>query len=98
MLRHQLADAGLPRRGRTFDAKQKVRRHEQRLDTDDEPFVERSFVGLRPTRERGVLFDLSDGDWPAERVATFADLFAEFNSSVDALIRNDAAATPRENA
>jgi DNA-binding MarR family transcriptional regulator len=37
-------------------------------------------------------------DWPAERVATFADLFREFNSSIEALVRSDAAATPRENA
>jgi DNA-binding MarR family transcriptional regulator len=35
-------------------------------------------------------------DWPAERVASFADLFEEFNSSVEALLRNDSAATPRE--
>jgi len=47
---------------------------------------------------RHALLGEALGDWPAERVATFADLFAEFNSSVDALIRNDAAATPRENA
>jgi DNA-binding MarR family transcriptional regulator len=38
------------------------------------------------------------GDWPTERIATFADLFREFNSSVEALLRSDAAATPRENA
>ena len=37
-------------------------------------------------------------DWPAERVAAFADLFEEFNSSVEALLRSDSAATPRENA
>jgi DNA-binding MarR family transcriptional regulator len=36
------------------------------------------------------------GDWPAERVAAFADLFEEFNSSVEALLRSDSAATPRE--
>jgi DNA-binding MarR family transcriptional regulator len=35
-------------------------------------------------------------NWPAERVAAFADLFEEFNSSVEALLRNDSAATPRE--
>jgi DNA-binding MarR family transcriptional regulator len=35
-------------------------------------------------------------NWPAERVAVFADLFAEFNSSVEALLRSDSAATPRE--
>ncbi|GAB2596512.1 hypothetical protein Aab01nite_71800 [Paractinoplanes abujensis] len=32
-------------------------------------------------------------DWPAERIATFAGLFSEFNSSVEAQL-----ATPRENA
>ena len=37
-------------------------------------------------------------EWPPERVDTFAGLFAEFNSSVEALLRSDSAATPRENA
>jgi DNA-binding MarR family transcriptional regulator len=37
-------------------------------------------------------------DWPSERVDAFADLFAEFNSSVEALLRSDSAATSRENA
>ena len=49
-------------------------------------------------------------DWPPERVDLFADLFAEFNSSVEAHLRNDpatsadtctgsaGAASPRENA
>ena len=37
-------------------------------------------------------------DWPPERVDVFADLFAEFNSSVEALLRSDSAATSRENA
>ncbi len=37
-------------------------------------------------------------DWPPERVDAFAGLFAEFNSSVEALLRSDSAATPRENA
>jgi DNA-binding MarR family transcriptional regulator len=37
-------------------------------------------------------------DWPAERVATLAHLFAEFNSSIEALLRPDVAATARENA
>jgi DNA-binding MarR family transcriptional regulator len=32
--------------------------------------------------------------WPAERIAAFADLFEEFNSSVEALIRAEPAATP----
>jgi len=38
------------------------------------------------------------GDWPPERVDTFAGLFAEFNSSVESLLRSDPAATSRENA
>ena len=37
-------------------------------------------------------------DWPPERVDAFAGLFAEFNSSVEALLRSDSAATSRENA
>ena len=37
-------------------------------------------------------------DWPSERVDAFADLFAEFNSSVETLLRSDSAATSRENA
>jgi DNA-binding MarR family transcriptional regulator len=43
---------------------------------------------------------LSDvlGAWPAERIAAFADLFEEFNSSVEAHLRSDLAATSRENA
>ena len=42
------------------------------------------------------------GDWPADRVAAFAGLFEQFNSSVEAHLRTDPAATPaatpRENA
>ena len=37
-------------------------------------------------------------DWPTERVDAFAGLFAAFNSSVEALLRSDSAATSRENA
>ena len=37
-------------------------------------------------------------DWPADRAATFAGLFSEFNSSVEAHLRSEPAATPRENA
>lgn len=37
-------------------------------------------------------------DWSAEEVATFTDLFAAFNNSIEALVRSDSAATPRENA
>jgi DNA-binding MarR family transcriptional regulator len=39
--------------------------------------------------------------WPPEQVTAFADLFAQFNSSVEALLRSDQAApttTPRESA
>ena len=36
-------------------------------------------------------------DWPPERVDAFAGLFAELNSSVEALLRSDSAATSREN-
>lgn len=38
--------------------------------------------------------------WPADRVVAFADLFEEFNRSVEALLRQEPAATPppRENA
>jgi DNA-binding MarR family transcriptional regulator len=32
--------------------------------------------------------------WPDERIAAFADLFEQFNSSVEALLRHDPAATP----
>ena len=47
---------------------------------------------------RHALLGEALGDWPAERVATFADLFAEFNSSVAALLRSDPAVSARENA
>jgi len=47
---------------------------------------------------RHALLSEALADWPAERVTTFADLFQEFNSSVEARLRSDAAATPRENA
>ena len=42
---------------------------------------------------------LSDAlsDWSPERITAFADLFTEFNSSVEALLRRDPAATSREN-
>jgi DNA-binding MarR family transcriptional regulator len=38
------------------------------------------------------------GGWSAEKVATFAGLFEEFNSSIEALGRRDSEATARENA
>jgi DNA-binding MarR family transcriptional regulator len=47
---------------------------------------------------RHALLSKALGAWPPERIAAFADLFAEFNSSVEALLRSDLAATPRENA
>ena len=37
-------------------------------------------------------------DWPSDRAAAFAGLFSEFNSSVEAHLRSEPAATPRENA
>ena len=37
-------------------------------------------------------------EWPVDRVAAFAGLFEEFNSSVEAQLRTEPAATPRENA
>ncbi len=37
-------------------------------------------------------------DWPADRVDAFTGLFEQFNSSVEAHLRADPAATPRENA
>jgi DNA-binding MarR family transcriptional regulator len=58
--------------------------------------------GLAACRElheaRNALIGEALSDWPAERVQTFIDLFHEFNSSVEALIRNDPAASARENA
>jgi DNA-binding MarR family transcriptional regulator len=51
---------------------------------------------LREARH-ALLSDALSG-WPAERVTAFADLFAEFNSSVEALLRSDAAVSARENA
>ena len=36
--------------------------------------------------------------WPPDRVDAFAGLFADFNDSVEALVRSDSAATSRENA
>lgn len=35
-------------------------------------------------------------EWPAERITAFTDLFEEFNSSIEALLRTDSAASPRE--
>jgi DNA-binding MarR family transcriptional regulator len=46
---------------------------------------------------RRAMLDQALSDWPSERVETFARLFADFNSSVEAFLRASAA-TPRENA
>jgi DNA-binding MarR family transcriptional regulator len=47
---------------------------------------------------RHALISRALADWSPERVDTFARLFAEFNGSVETLLRSDSAATPRENA
>jgi DNA-binding MarR family transcriptional regulator len=47
---------------------------------------------------RNALISKALSHWPAERVDTFARLFEEFNSSVEAHMRDDAAAPTRENA
>jgi DNA-binding MarR family transcriptional regulator len=51
---------------------------------------------LIEARQRWLRETLSD--WPADRIATFTDLFEEFNSSVEGHLHHDPAATPRENA
>jgi DNA-binding MarR family transcriptional regulator len=48
-------------------------------------------------KARHALLSQALSDWPPERITAFADLFTEFNSSVEALLRRDAAATSREN-
>ncbi len=52
----------------------------------------------RLVEARHALVGRALSDWPTERVDTFAGLFAAFNSSVEALLRSDSAATSRENA
>ena len=47
---------------------------------------------------RHALLSRALADWPPERVEQFAGLFADFNSSVEALLRSDSAARSRENA
>lgn len=49
-------------------------------------------------RARNALISDALSHWPAERVRTFTGLFHEFNSSVEALMRNDPAGPARENA
>jgi DNA-binding MarR family transcriptional regulator len=46
---------------------------------------------------RHALLSTALSDWPPERITAFADLFTEFNSSVEALLRRDQVATSREN-
>ena len=45
---------------------------------------------------RVALLSEALSDWPAERVSTFTGLFEEFNSSIEALLRTDPTAPPRE--
>lgn len=52
----------------------------------------------RLSMARHALLSEALSGWPAERVNAFADLFTEFNSSVEALLRSDAAVSARENA
>jgi DNA-binding MarR family transcriptional regulator len=49
-------------------------------------------------RARNALISNALSGWPVERVRAFADLFHEFNSSVEALVRTDPAVPARENA
>lgn len=51
----------------------------------------------RMHQDRRALLVRTLADWAPDRADAFADLFAQFNSSVEALLR-DSAATPRENA
>ncbi|GIE87921.1 MarR family winged helix-turn-helix transcriptional regulator [Actinoplanes regularis] len=46
---------------------------------------------------RIALLERALSDWPTDRVDTFAQLFEEFNTSVEALLRTDLDAPPREN-
>lgn len=47
---------------------------------------------------RNALISRALAGWSPRQVDDFAGLFEEFNSSVEALLRSDSAATPRENA
>jgi DNA-binding MarR family transcriptional regulator len=53
---------------------------------------------LRLRESRHALLSDALSGWSPERVSAFADLFTEFNSSVEALLRSDAAVPARENA
>jgi DNA-binding MarR family transcriptional regulator len=55
-------------------------------------------VCLQLHEARNALISEALRDWPAERVRAFTDLFHEFNSSVEALVRSDPAVAARENA
>jgi DNA-binding MarR family transcriptional regulator len=61
--------------------------------------TEAGMVACRHLHEaRHALLSTALNDWPPERISAFADLFHEFNSSLEALLRRDSAATTRENA
>jgi len=51
----------------------------------------------RMHESRHALLSEALSGWPAERVSAFAGLFEEFNSSVEARLRNDPAVPAREN-
>src|SRR5689334_823628 len=53
---------------------------------------------LQLHQARNDLISKALSGWPVERVRAFADLFEEFNSSVEALVRCDPAVPARENA
>ncbi len=46
---------------------------------------------------RIALLERALSDWPADRIDTFTQLFEEFNTSVEALLRTDLGAPLREN-
>lgn len=53
-------------------------------------------AGTRLSEARTALVGRVMQDWPPERADLFTGLFAEFNNSVEALLRSDSAATSRE--
>ena len=53
---------------------------------------------LQLHQARNALISKALSGWPVERVRAFAELFEEFNSSVEALVRSDPAVPARENA
>ena len=80
----QLVKAGLARR-----AADPVDGRASRLAVT--PAGEAECHRLKDARHR--LLSQALRDWPADRVAAFAELFNEFNSSVEAHLRSDPAAT-----